>query len=206
MSGILTQVTEQRWMQRETSLAEQVGEIALASSSIEVESAENLVVRDILPAQDLNSGEDNGWSDDTEDNPSEEWRQDWGTDGTADEYNHAYSIDSGGLNEDKAIGFMGLTVLHSDNTTRQLRFEAGQGGNQGVKREFNIESLETAEESRAMFLQPVLYDAKEHGLVDFYQSEVSDGDRVILHGYVAEAVGETLSEPSSPQLAQQGGM
>lgn len=206
MSGILTDVTTKRWMQRETKLARDVGQLAINSKSIEVDNPNNLVVRDILPADDLNSGANNAWNDTSEANTTEEWQQDWatGTGTSTDAYNEAYTIDSSSNAEDKIIGFMGLSVLHPNNETHQVRFQMGQSGNQGVKREFNIESLETDRESRAMFLTDVIYDAKEHGTVDFYNEANNDGDRVILHGYVAEAVGETLSEPSNPMLASGG--
>lgn len=203
MSGILTDVTEDRWMEREKSLAEKVGRLALNSSSIDIDGVENLVVRDILPQQDFNGGADNGA---TYDGTGDElWTQDLASSGSNNAYNEAYQVDSNDLAEDKIIGIMGISVLHSDLQTRQLRFSLGQGGNQGVKREVNIEPLETDNAGRAMFLTDLIFDAKEHGVFEHYQEQAADGERIVYHGYTAEPVGETLSEPSSPQLAQQSG-
>lgn len=190
-------------MQRERQLAQEVGSLALESSSIDIDGVQNLVVRDILPQQDLDAGGDNGATYDGTGN--ELWVQDLSSSGSDNSYNEAYQVDSGSQAEDKIIGVMGISALHSDLQTRQLRFSLGQGGNQGVKREVNIESMETDEEGRAMFLTDLMFDAKEHGTIEHYQETATDGERLVYHGYVAEPVGETLAEPSSPQLAQQSG-
>lgn len=201
MSGILTDVTTKRWMERAEQLATHVGDLAMKSKSIEVTSKENLVVRGILPAQDFNTGDENGWGGSTE-----YWVQDFNASGTDDSYNEAYQIDSNNAAEDKIIGLMGITFLHSDVQTRQIRFGSGTTGTQGVRREFNLESAETDEEGRALFLTDLIYDAKEDGNIEEYTETAADGGRTVYHGFVAEPVGETISEYSSPHAARNGGM
>lgn len=210
MSGVLSDVTTERWMERERQLARDVGRLAIESKSIEVDSPQNLVVRDILPAQDLDTGDNNNWQD-SNNSGDEEWRQDWSSSNNAataassTSYNEAYKVDSTSNAEDKIIGIMGLSFLHPNVETRQFRFSMGKNGNQGVKREFNVESGETDEEGRSMFLQDVIFDAKEHGTIEHWVDSLQDGNRVVYHGYVAEAVSETIAEDSNPLNAGSGG-
>lgn len=201
MSGILTDVPTQRWMQRQRGLAQDVGELALESSRIDIDGVQDLVVRDILPQQDFDAGGELGNT--VNGTGNEEWLQDLSSSGSNNSYNEAYKIDSNSQAEDKIIGIMGVSFLHSDIQTRQLRFKLGSSGNQGVKREVNVESVETDDEARGMFLTDVVFDANEHGTVEMYSSTANDGNRMVLHGYVAEPVSETLAEPSSPQLSKQ---
>jgi hypothetical protein len=196
MSGILTDVTTERWMERSQRLARSVGNLAIESKSIEVSTPEDLVVRDILPSQDLNSGSVNGWSG------TQEWQQGFATNGSPDAYNEAYTLDSSENLEDKIVGFYGISFLHADIQTHQIRFKGGKNGTQGVRREFNVESAETDEEGRALFLTDSIFGATEDGTIEQYVESANDGGRVVYHGYVAEPVGETIAEESHPPLNQ----
>lgn len=194
MSGIATNVRPQKWSGRERDVAVSVGQRAIDSKSIEVNSRDNLVVRQLLPAQDLESGTDNNWG-----GSNENWIQDWSSgSGSANSYGESYEIDSSNNAEDKVVGFYGITSLSAALDTEQLKFGMGTDGNQGVKREFNIEAMETDEESRALFTTPVVYGANEDGNIEHYLDAANDGKRVVFHGWVAEPVGETLSVATSP--------
>lgn len=202
MSGILPDTETSDWKRRAKSMANTVGQKAISSKSIEVDSPEQLVVRDIQPHIDLNSGSENGWNDDTESNTTKEWQQDYSSgSATSDQYNEVYVIDSNDLAEDKVIGIYGMSYLHADVVTRQLRFNIGTAGNQGIKREFNLEHVENDQESRGLFLTDVVYGANENGQVETDVSAAEDGKRMVLHGYVAEPVGETISVASNPMRA-----
>ena len=194
MSGILADVTTERWMERARNLARSVGNLAIESKSIEVSTPEDLVVRDVLPYQDLDSGSANAWSG------TQQWLQDLATNGSADDYNETYTLDSSGNLEDKVVGFYGISFLHSDIQTHQVRFKGGKNGTQGVRREFNVEAAETDEEGRALFLTDAIFGAKEDGTIEQYVGSNTDGNRVVYHGYVAEPVGETIAEESHPSL------
>lgn len=200
MGHILTDVTTERVMQREQDLARDVARLAMQSKNIEVSTPENLVVRDILPAVDLNSGGDNGWT-----TADDEWRQDYSTAASADAYNEAYEIDSDGNADGKIIGILGVSFLHADIVTRQIRFGIGVGGNQGIKREFQVEGMEVDRESRGLFATDVVYGAEEDGNISHWVDAAEDGKRAVFHGVVAEPVEQTLSVAVNPLLSERGG-
>lgn len=206
MSGILTDHTTEMWNQRETSLARTVGKMAISSKSIEVNNADQLVVRAIQPHLDLNSGSDNNWNDDSESGTTREWQQQWSSgSGTADEYSEAYVIDTSSNAEDKVIGFFGVSFLHASVVERQLKFGIGTSGSQGIKREMNVESVENDEENQALFLTDIIYGANEDGNVEVDIQSADDGQRMVLHGFVAEPVGDTVSVATNPLRDSAGG-
>lgn len=200
MSGVLT-ANDYEWVERERNMAETVMQRALDSSSMDV-PRKNLVVRGILPARDLVSGEENGWTDDQNGNGEHEWRQDWSSNGTADAYNEAYVIDSDTLAEDKIIGIYGLTLNSTTDDIRQIRVSAGAGGSQGILREMNVEPASADEEVRGLLSDEILFGPKETGQIDFYLTDTTDNQRVILHGWTAEPAGETVKEPSVPHFLE----
>lgn len=193
MTGVIT-ATEGQWTARASSVAKRVWQLASQSPIIEADDDE-LVVRGILPAEDLDSGDENGWAD------GGEWRQDWTSGGaTAGQYNQAYKIDSNGRAEEKVVGFYGVSSMSTTVDARQLRFGSGTSGVQGVLHDANIEPMANDEESRALLMNDVVYGPEQKGNVAVYLDAVNDGKRLALHGFVAEPEGRAFSRPAYPQF------
>lgn len=192
MAGIIT-ADESSFCQRERQAAQRAMRMAFDSKKIEARGKDNVVVRPVLPAKDLDSGTDNGWS------TTEEWQQDWSAgSATADAYNQAYDINSSGRAEDKVLVFYGLTHNSATVDTRQVRFLRGNNATEGVDTETNIEPLESDEESRGLLTEFIEYGADADGQIEQYIDAANDGKRLVYHGWVAEAVGENISAPSVP--------
>jgi len=200
MAGILTQLTPKQRQTVEMELRREVGQRAMDSKSIEVNSPQGLVVRDILPAIDLDSGAENGWTDATG-TTLNEWTQDWNSSGTADAWNEAYVIDSNSNAESKVVGFVALNEQSPSPEAAQVRFNSGSSGNQGVRDIAQLESLHSDDESTGYLTDAVIYGADQGGTIDVWlKDSASDGQALVIAGAVAEPVEENLTQPSNPLL------
>lgn len=192
------------WVRRQKKVANSVAQRALENSGISASEKNNLVVRPLLPASDLNAGSENGWPDGTNANPDNVWRQDWTAGGaTADAYNEAYSIDSTSLAEQKIIGIYGVTILHTTVDMRQIKFRYGGPGE--VMSEVNVEGVENEEESRGLFPNNYYFDLNSSGSIEFWLDAAQDDRRVALHGWVAEDIEETYGFAQYPDFCDPDG-
>lgn len=196
MSRLLTQISQDNVQAIQEELALDVAEQALESESIEVQSANDLVVRSILPQHDLDSGSENAWSSDAE------WRQDWSSSGSGTSWNEAYQIDSNARAGEKVIAIYGIMSLDATVETRQIRFRGGSSGSSGVKAWVDVEPMEADDESKGILDTPVVYHAKEHGQIEHWIENATDGQRINLLGLVAEPIKEVVSHASNPFLGQ----
>lgn len=201
MTGVLI-ADDALWMKRQQKVARSVAQKAVENDGIAAKSRDNLVVRPLLPAQDLDSGSENGWPDATNANPDHEWRQDFTTGGaTADAYNEAYSIDSNSLAEQKILGIYGVSILHTTVETRQIKFRYGGPGE--VMSEINIEAVENDEQSRGLFPNNYYFDLNTSGSIEFWVDAAQDSNRIALHGWVAEDVEETYGFAQYPDFCDE---
>lgn len=190
MTRLLTGVPERYIRIYERELAISITRQAIESGDIDDENG--LVTRPILPSVDLDSGDDNGWSGDAE------WRQDWSANGSASDWNEAYRIESNNRAESKIIVIYGLTFLHTNVETRQVRHRDGIGGNGGTMQRTEVEGVEIDEESRGIFTHPLLHYPKENSTIDHWVSSATDGNRVKYDGIVCESVDRTANRPMTP--------
>lgn len=197
MGYLFNAITEARQHELAVQLAQTVTDLALNSTVLDLGGAQDLVVRDILPHEDLQSGAQNGWN-----GTVERWVQDWNASGTADAYNEAYEVDSSNRAEEKIIAFSSITLLDGNPVVEQVRFGAGTDGTQGVRRWFNVQSMQNDEEARGWMADAVIFGANADGNVEEYIDAKSDGHHTVYGGVVAEAVGKTISEPQNPRLTE----
>lgn len=196
---LLTSVPQRRIHELEQALMTEVTRRVQKSQSIEASDPEEIVVRDVLPQHDFESGGDNNVTVDG--TGPEEWRIDWGSaSATADSWAEAWEIDSRNQADEKVIGFIAVQFAAGDPNERALRFLKGTGGTQGVKDWFNLEKMENDEEGTGVFADAVIYGPTEQGSIEFWIEDSIDNQRTRLMGVTGEAVGETLSEPKNPLL------
>lgn len=160
-------------------------------------SAQGVVVRDLFPDADLESGDDNGWG-----GTSREWLQDL-TGGSADAFNEVYTIDSNSGAEDKIIGILAFTFQDADPVTTSIQFLSGSTGNQGVRDEVAVDALPNYDYSTGLLSDAVIYGYNQDGTIEQYIT-ATDTEHVLYRGYVAEAVGETISRPTNPGVGGGG--
>jgi hypothetical protein len=131
-----------------------------------------VVVRDILPTDDLGVGTNNAW---------------------------VISIPTGSnsvtitkeLPDDMAFGFYGVRFLDPAADVTSIRFKLGQAK---IKAVFQVQSALTEEDKTGYFEEVILYKPKDSMVIDVFAG--SSGDkRVQLLGFVAERKGRTIVGP-----------
>ena len=163
---------------------------AVQSSGIEASSPSGVTVRQLLPALDLESGDENGWNGDD--------RQFVQTGLTGPGENEVYGVDSDAKADQKMIAIFAVTNRSADPKTTQILFDTTTGGR---FEQANVEGLFTDPEDTVLFSDPIVFGATQSGSINQYATEDGD-DQVIYHGVVAEAEAESL-EPTSRVLSQQ---
>lgn len=141
----------------------------------------NAHVRQLLPEEDLETTDDNDWSDD-----DRQWEQ---TGLTADEMNNTYSFDADDRKRNKVVAIFAVTNISGSPSTTQIQFETGNGA---IIERANVEGLLTDPEDTLLFADPLIYSADENGEIQQYVTDTEDN--VVLHGVVAEKAGRTLEE------------
>jgi len=96
-----------------------VEQIAVQNIS-DISTAEDAHVRQILPNEDLESGDDNGY------NGTDRVFEQTGL--SADTVNEVYEIDSDLKADDKVVAIFAVTNVSADPKTTELVFESGTGG------------------------------------------------------------------------------
>lgn len=160
----------------------------LADTISGVDNTDQAFVRDMLPNEDLQSGDDNSW-----DGNDREWVQ---SGLTADQNNETYQIDSNERAQNKVYVFYGLANVSSDPLTAEVSFDDGTDA-----RFFrvNTEVLEVTEVSDyVLFDKAVVYGNTENGDINQWP-DGSGSDNVIYLAKVAEPIGETISTRESPR-------
>jgi hypothetical protein len=131
-----------------------------------------VVVRDILPTDDLGVGTNNAW---------------------------VISIPTGSNNvtitkelpDDMAFGFYGVRFLDPAADVTTIRFKLGQAK---IKAVFQVQSALTEEDRTGYFEEVILYKPKDSMVIDVFAG--SSGDKKVqLLGFVAERKGRTVVGP-----------
>jgi len=142
---------------------------SIVESEVRKKGYDAVIVRDILPTDDLNVGTNNAW---------------------------VFSFAAAGwqtlinktLPEDTAIAFYGVRVLDPNVDLNVVRFKLGAAK---VKTEFQIQKALNEEDRTAYFEEVVLYKPTEVMIVEGQAS--SNGDKkVILLGFIAEPKGKRI--------------
>lgn len=158
-----------------------VEQIAVQNIS-DISTAEDAHVRQILPNEDLESGDDNGY------NGTDRVFEQTGL--SADTVNEVYEIDSDLKADDKVVAIFAVTNVSADPKTTELVFESGTGG---IIERQNIQGLLTDPEDTLLFADPLVLGATQDGVINQYAESAGD-DGVVYHGVVAEPTGKTISE------------
>lgn len=191
--GVLVDHTTTDMARMERNVRE--GLLSLAVSNIsDINSRGDAVVRDILPAADLESGSDNNWN-----GSDNEWTQSSLTTG---QFNQTYSLDSDAKADNKIVAFYAISNLDATPATTELQFKTSTGG---TFERLQTQGLLVDEETTGMLADPIIYGATQDGDVEQYVTETSDA--VVLHGAVVEPEGTTLEESgrfASDRLPQFG--
>lgn len=163
----------------------------------DVNSANQVVVRDLQPGIDLASGGDNGWN-----GTDNVWTQDF-SGGNANAWNEAYSIDSGAGAEDKVLGFVALQMQSADPATHGVRFVRGTGGSEGFSFEAHVQEVHGDEEAEGYFADAQVFGLTADGAIEHY-IDATDTDTVVYLGAVAEEVGENVAVAQNPGVGGLG--
>ena len=168
------------------SQAREVAASRAVQTIADISSQSDVHVRQILPTEDLDSGEDNGWDG--------EERRFIQSGLTEDEVNETYELDSDNRLEEKIVVIFAITNRADDPATTQIEFQSGTGG---IFERLQVEGKLTDEQDTLLLADPVVFGATEDGTITQYViGDAAVDDEVIFHGVVAEQAGRTL-EPSS---------
>lgn len=173
---------------------EAVGKASQLAGNIEgVDSAQQALIREILPSDDLGSGGGNNWT---------ETNQEWIQGGlSADQENDVYDITSTDEQQNKITVFYGLANLAGQPKTTEVIFKDGTGA---TFADFNVQVLQSAELSDVvLFEEDIVYGATDNGTLTQWANQAG-ADEMVYLAKVVEPLGETLSTRESP-TAQQGG-
>lgn len=194
MPGLLTEITVQEGLAKERMLRKLVAALTYLQRE-DIKDPKQVIVRDLLPQEDLNSGDDNGWT------TAHEWEQDFSS-GTADADNQAYQIDSDNAAQGKVIGFVRIANQTTGTTqAREASFRNGTNGDQGIRDKVQLEPMNSKEEVAAYLADPVIYTLNEDGDVAVWMDAVNT-EQLVFDGVVGEKVGDTISvQPVNPVIS-----
>lgn len=149
-----------------------------------INSQGDAVVRDILPALDLESGSANGWN-----GTNNEWTQ---AGLSANSWNEVYSVDSDAKADQKIISIFAVSNLTSSPATTEIRFLTGTGG---TFERVQSQGLLVDEETTAMLADPLVFKANDNGSIETWVNNAQDTE-LVFHGAV--------SQPESTDLEESG--
>lgn len=189
--GILTDPTVADINEIENRVRNAITQLAVSDIQ-SITGRDQVVVRDLLPDQDLETTSDNGWTD--TDNK-------WETTGfTADQFSDAYGIDSTARAENKIIAIYAISNVAANPVTTEIQFETGSGA---PFEQLQVEGMLTDEEVIGLLADPIIYGADQDGTIRQYQTGAAD--EVVYHGVVAEQKGSTFEDIPSRRLSGHGG-
>lgn len=155
----------------------------LATNITGINQQSNANVREILPDQDLESGDDNGWN-----GTDNEWVQ---AGLTADQTNETYQIDSNAGAENKVLVFYGQANVASDVLTTEQQYQDTTGA---TFSRINVETLEITEVSDIiLYDEEIVYGPTEDGSLVQWPDSAGD-DQMIYLAKVAEPAGKTVTQ------------
>ena len=148
------------------AVVDKLFEVAMAMTGLK---KEDLIVRPILPSTDL------GLTNETWETPSL----------TANAWNTYFSKQ---LNDQRFIGFYGVSNLSPDPVVTAIKFSVGAGKTK-VLDVLQIEDLYSdSERVDGYFKAPIIYKEKQYCNCDIY-ARAAGSDRLILKGFVVEPAG-----------------
>jgi len=142
---------------------------SIVAAAVRAKGYADVVVRDVLPTDDLGVSTNNEWK---------------------------LTLSSAGMNEgvisktlsdDTAIVFYGVRNLDNNDVT-QIRFRLGEAK---VKAVFQIEKALTEEDATVYFEEPVIFKPNEVLNVDV-EAPTSGDKKLVLLGFISEPKGKTM--------------
>lgn len=160
-----------------------IAQLAVQNIS-DIGSLSDVVVRDLVPELDLNSGADNGWTNENE------WDQ---TGLTPDALNETYSLEHDDRAEDKVIAIFALSNVATSPSTTEVQFNNAQGGVFDI---LQTQGFLTDEEVLGLLNDPIISATSQRDLT-IEQYVTSATDKLVFHGKVAEETGTTMGDNPS---------
>lgn len=183
MPGVQTYPSVDEIDRRERDLRNQVAQRAVRQLS-EIEGTNDVHVRDILPADDLDqddSNNDNSWN-----GTNREWIQ---SGMSADQFNQTYEVDASNKGEDKVIGIFAFSNVSGAPLTTAIQFEDGTGSI--FERAQVQEVFARSDDTVALLEEPIIINTTEDVTIKQWCNNAGT-DKVVFHGAVAEKKGNTL--------------
>lgn len=155
---------------------------SLAADDLSETTMSEVVVRNLMPWEDFESGADNGWN---------------GTDaehsqgGLSSGYNEVYSVDSDENAENKAMVIYGVSDLAGDTDVTEVRVTTPTGAT--IAR-IDLSGINLDDDGFALFDDALALKVDENVDIEFYSTEDTNDEELKLEGAVAEKVGETVDE------------
>lgn len=178
--GIQQDATSQDRAHAQQTTRETVG--ALAAQDLSEVSRDEVLVRDLMAWEDMESGADNGWT-----TGNNEWAQNGMS---ADSYNEVYNFDSDSNAEKKAIGIYGFSSLSGDTDVTEVRLTTPTGA---TFARVDLSGVDLDDDGFALLSDPIVLRVEEDADMEFYTTAAND-QQIKLEGAVGEPSGETLDE------------
>lgn len=164
----------------------------------DITSIDEVVVRDLIPQLDLESGAANSALEN-------QWLQDTLT---ADALNETYTIDHDARAQDKVLVVFAISNVAASPATTEVRIENNQGG---VFEILQVEGLLTDEEVLGLLNDPIISaTSTQNYAIEQYVTATSD--QLVFHGKVAEEAGTEIADNpqnflsgQAPKLGGPGG-
>lgn len=142
---------------------------SIVAAAVRAKGYADVVVRDILPTDDLGVSANN------------EWKLTLAAAGMNE------GVISKTLSDDTAVVFYGVRNLDNDDVT-QVRFRLGEAK---IKELFQIEKALTEDDATVYFEDPVLYKPNEVINIDV-EAPTSGDKKIVLLGFIAEPKGKKV--------------
>lgn len=179
--GVIVNPSEDEVFRRQNKAAKAL--IDKAQRGSVVDDISNALIRNLLPVADLQSGDDNGWTD-----TNERWVQS-GLSGDSD--NVVYNIDENNRAQDKVIRIYGVANVSDSPVTTAIKFQDGTGS---VFYEVNVQSFDLVDLSDViLFDDDIEYRVSESGDIVQYADAGGGDDNVLYLGRVLESQGSTVT-------------
>lgn len=152
---------------------------------------EDIHVRDLLPQEDLEPGDDNDWD------PDGDGAFQWSQEGLEQGENVTYVIDSDENAENKVIVLYMVLNTNDSPLTEQVEVRAGKRGQLGIRDHIDVQGYLDGEDTNVLFAEGATFRVKENAQIIQHVSDADGGDdNLILGGVVAEEKGNTLTPRS----------
>lgn len=207
MPGLHAHASAGDFKQAEQNLAETLTERAINQLQ-GVNGPDDVHLRDILPDEDLEAGDDqvNGWN-----GTDRVWLQ---GDMSSAGLMQSYQIDPNAKADGKVMGFYAISAEDADPATTEVEFRDGTGST--FERVAFQEAHQNQKRVRALMRNPIIFNSDHAGEIYQDSDDTSTsqdtsglpgdfrGDAVIFHGFVAEKAGTTLGTRAHTEAAPMG--